>query len=54
MNIRAQKGIFALTGEGAEIYNETLNEMVDVTGATNKAFGTQEKSSLNILSYRNP
>jgi TP901 family phage tail tape measure protein len=43
-NIRGMKGVLALSGEGAKIYNETLKDMESAAGATNEAFGKQEKT----------
>jgi TP901 family phage tail tape measure protein len=41
-NIRALRGAMALTGNGAEIFAETMAEMTDVAGATALAFSKQE------------
>jgi len=43
-NIRGMKGVLALSGQGAEIYNDTLNEMADASGAVDTAFAKQEKT----------
>jgi TP901 family phage tail tape measure protein len=43
-NIRGLKGVMALTGEGGDIFNETLLEMADATGSTQEAFDKQEKT----------
>lgn len=41
-NIRALRGVLALTGEGAKDYNEVLQQMYESTGATDEAFQKQE------------
>jgi TP901 family phage tail tape measure protein len=43
-NIRGLKGIMALTGEGGDIFAETMIEMGDSVGATTEAFDKQEKT----------
>jgi TP901 family phage tail tape measure protein len=49
-NIRAIKGVLALSGEGARIFNETLEEMENAGGAVNTAFQKQEKT---FATFRN-
>lgn len=39
---RALRGALALTGTGAETFNDTLTEMSNATGATDEAFAKQE------------
>ena len=41
-NVRAFKGVLALTGKGAKDYADTLEEMKNSTGATTEAFEDQE------------
>jgi TP901 family phage tail tape measure protein len=43
-NIRAIKGVLALSGEGAKIFNETLKEMKTDSESVNIAFAKQEKT----------
>lgn len=43
-NIRALRGVMALTGVGGEEFVEILASMGDVAGATEEAFGKQEKT----------
>lgn len=43
-NIRALKGVMALTGTGAEEFNFILGEMDDVLGMNQEAFDKQEKT----------
>lgn len=43
-NIRALRGVLALSGEGAKNYAMTLDEMADATGAVDTAFQKQEKT----------
>jgi TP901 family phage tail tape measure protein len=47
-NIRAIKGVLALSGEGAKIFNETLEEMENAGGAVNTAFAKQEKTFFTL------
>lgn len=43
-NIRAMKGVLALSGEGANIFKETLVDMKNASGAVDIAFKKQEKT----------
>jgi TP901 family phage tail tape measure protein len=43
-NTRALRGAMALSGQGAEIFAETMAEMEGALGATDEAFGKQEKT----------
>lgn len=43
-NIRAMRGAMALTGEGGDIFAETMVEMADAAGANAEAFNKQEKT----------
>lgn len=43
-NIRAMKGVLALSGEGAKIFKDTLDDMASASGAVDIAFGKQEKT----------
>ena len=43
-NIRAMRGAMALTGTGGKEFNSILGEMENATGATEIAFGKQEKT----------
>lgn len=43
-NLRGMRGTLALTGEGAKIFNETLEAMADASGAVDIAFNKQEKT----------
>lgn len=52
-NIRAMKGVLALSGEGAKIFNKTLDEMGTSAGATNRAFAKQEKTFTTLKNELN-
>lgn len=41
-NVRALRGVMALTGEGAKDFNEVLGQLENSSGATNEAFEKQE------------
>ncbi|MBA7534480.1 hypothetical protein ES705_26728 [subsurface metagenome] len=43
-NMRAMRGIMALTGEGGEAFTAILKEMEGASGAANEAFQKQEKT----------
>jgi len=43
-NIRAMRGVMALTGTGAEEFNNILEDMSDVVGANQEAFEKQDKT----------
>lgn len=43
-NVRAVRGALALTGTGGEEFTRIMEEMADVTGVTEEAFGKQEKT----------
>ena len=43
-NVRGLRGAMALTGTGAQVFKDTLEEMATATGITDEAFDKQEKT----------